>query len=144
MSILHGFGKAADQADSGAAIRVGDKSLTESEETRFGLILVIFMRCLAVLWIFQGLAQWGAVLMPGESVFEHMTTAWGAAVIFFAVLDLVAAVGLWLATPWGGVLWLLAATSQIFVALAMRNFFSTLWIGADVLLILIYFVLTWL
>jgi uncharacterized membrane protein (DUF2068 family) len=69
-----------------------------------------------------------------------------AAVILFAVLDLVAAVGLWLATPWGGVLWLLAASLQIFVAVAMPSFFqdSLLVIGLNVLLILAYFILTWL
>ena len=51
-----------------------------------------------------------------------MRPAMASAVIFFGVLDLVAAVGLWLATPWGGVLWLLAAVSQIFVAVGSDIF----------------------
>ena len=38
--------------------------------------------------------------------------SWKAATIFFAVIDLVAAVGLWLAAAWGGVVWLTAAASM--------------------------------
>ena len=65
-----------------------------------------------------------------------------AAIIFFAIADLVAAVGLWLATPWGGALWLFAATSQIFVAVAIKNSISMSWIMVDIVLIAVYFVLT--
>jgi hypothetical protein len=35
--------------------------------------------------------------------------------VFFAVIDLVAAVGLWLAAPWGAVVWLTAAVSMVVV-----------------------------
>jgi len=69
--------------------------------------------------------------------------AWVAAVIFFAIADLLAAVGLWLATPWGGALWLFAAISQIFVVVALPKFYSNLWAVANAILIVIYFVLTW-
>lgn len=62
---------------------------------------------------------------------------------FFATVNLVGAVGLWLATSWGGVIWLLAAIAQIFVALALPGFFSMLWIGADIVLIIFYFGLMW-
>ncbi len=60
----------------------------------------------------------------------------------FAIANLVAAVGLWLATPWGGALWLFAASAQIFIAIAIRNSISMVWVGIDVALILVYFVLT--
>ncbi len=125
-----------------AAIRLG-VSLREARESRWGLVLVIFMRLLAGLWIAQGLAQWAGFLLPTESLFDQMTAGRTAAVIFFSVLDLLAAVGLWLATPWGGVLWLFAALSQILVAVAMPRFFTPLWVGADVILIALYFALTW-
>ena len=36
-----------------------------------------------------------------------------------AVLDLLAAVGMWLAAPWGGVLWLLTAIAQAAVAVCL-------------------------
>ena len=35
-----------------------------------------------------------------------------ATIIYFAVIDLMAAVGLWMASTWGGVLWLLAVMSH--------------------------------
>ena len=35
-----------------------------------------------------------------------------ATIVFFAAVDLLAAVGLWLAAPWGGVLWLLCAVDR--------------------------------
>ena len=35
-----------------------------------------------------------------------------ATIVFFAAVDLLAAVGLWLAAPWGGVLWLLCAAIE--------------------------------
>lgn len=143
MRFLPSFDKNAERGDSGAAIRLGEGARNVSEETSWGVVLVIFMRALAALWALQGLMQWVTILLPGEPLFDKVTPTWGAAVIFFAVLDLVAAVGLWLATPWGGVIWLFGAIAQIFVALALPNFFSMLWISADLVLIVIYFVLTW-
>ena len=105
-------------------------------------MLVIYMRVLAGLWICQGLAEWALVLMPERSVLEALPAAMAAAVIFFAIADLVAAVGLWLATPWGGALWLFAASSQIFIALAIKNSISMVWVAIDMVLIALYFFLT--
>ncbi len=125
-----------------AAIRIG-LTAREQVETRWGLILVIFMRLLAALWIAQGLLQWSAFMMPLDDLFDHLRMTQSAAVMFFSVIDFLAAVGLWLATPWGGVLWLFAAISQIFVALSVRQVIAPTWIASDVVLILIYFALTW-
>ncbi len=43
------------------------------------------------------------------------TVAWQTATVFFAVIDLVAAVGLWLAAAWGAVVWLTAVVSMAVV-----------------------------
>ena len=109
-----------------------------------GLILVVFMRLLAALSVAQGLYQWSAMLLPHRPLFDTVTPVWGAAVIFFSILDLLAAVGLWLATPWGGVLWLFGSSAQIFVWWDIPSFFGPLWIAADGVLIVAYFALTWL
>jgi len=129
----------------GAAIRLGEKARGEREALRWGLCLVIFMRLLAVLWMAEGLLQWMSVLTASGSPFDSMRPSTATAVIFFGIFDLVAAVGLWLATPWGGALWLFAAVSQIFVALALRNFFAAehFIVGSDLFLIALYFALTW-
>jgi len=145
MRFLSGAGKMVENSDSGAAIRLGETSRREepSAGRSWGLFLVVFMRLLAVLWGVQGLQQWADILLPREPLFYKVTAFWGAAVIFFAVLDLVAAVGLWLATPWGGVIWLFGAIAQIFVALTIPSFFSMFWIGVNLALVFVYFILTW-
>ena len=125
-----------------APIRVG-LSAREQVETRWGLILVIFMRLLAVLWIGQGLLQWSAFMTPYDDLFDHLRMTQSAAVMFFSVIDFLAAVGLWLATPWGGVLWLFAAISQIFVAMSVRQVIAPTWVASDAVLIVLYFGLTW-
>lgn len=142
MSAAGGERPKLELAEPEAAIRLG-MTAREASETRWGLILVVFMRVLAGLWILQGLAQWAVFLLPSDAVFDHQATGRTAAVIFFAVIDLLAAVGLWLATPWGGVLWLFAALSQIFIAVSIAHFFTYAWIAGDCLLIFIYFFLTW-
>ena len=114
MKILRGSARNEERADSGAAIRLGPAGVGR-ETSAWGLALVVFMRVLAVLWVGQGLSQWAAILLPREPLFDQATEVWGAAVIFFAVLDLVAAVGLWLAAPWGAVVWLTASVSMVVV-----------------------------
>ena len=128
--------------ESEPAIRVGQPP-REQSETRWGLILVIFMRLLAAFWILQGLSQWAGFMLPRDVIFDHLRMSQIAAVMFFSVIDFLAAVGLWLATPWGGVLWLFAAVSQIFVAISVKHVFAAPWIAADLVLIVVYFVLTW-
>ncbi len=82
--------------------------------------LVWFLRGMAAVSLLKGLYHWAVVVGLGDgssSVFETSSTAWQAATIFFAVIDLVAAVGLWLAAAWGGVVWLTAAISMAAVEL---------------------------
>lgn len=89
--------------------------------TRWGVMLVWFMRVTALLWIALGLFYWTLILEPGAvgaqaSPFMAASHARQAAIVFFATLDLVAAVGLWLIAPWGGVVWLFTALAEIVVA----------------------------
>jgi hypothetical protein len=132
-----------DADDPYRAIRVGDPG-AGGEATKWGYLLTRFMRVMALFWLMQGLAQWRVVLTARAPIFDTMPTSAALAIIFFSVLDLVAGVGLWLATPWGGVLWLLIASAQIFVAASMPQFFAGgYWlIGVDLVLIVLYFGLT--
>ncbi|HEV2558824.1 MAG TPA: DUF6163 family protein [Microvirga sp.] len=85
---------------------------------RWGFVLTWFMRLLAILWILKGLSSWAVILGIWSPVgaFETRTMGYQATVIYFAVIDLVAAVGLWMASTWGGVLWLLAVMSHVILA----------------------------
>jgi hypothetical protein len=132
-----------DADDPYRAIRVGDPGAA-GEATKWGHLLTRFMRVMALFWLLQGLAQWRVMLTARAPIFDTMPSSAALAIIFFSVLDLVAGVGLWLATPWGGVLWLLIASAQIFVAASMPQFFAGgYWlIGVDLVLIVLYFGLT--
>jgi len=143
MKFSRGLKKVAVPPDSGAAIRLGEKSLSAGKEDSAGLVLVVFMRFLAGLWVIQGLLQWGAILLPSQSLLDNVSSVRGGTVIFFAIFDLVAAVGLWLAAPWGGVIWLLGAIAQILVTLGVPGSFSMFWAATNIILIVVYFVLTW-
>src|SRR5207248_273646 len=96
--------------------------------------LVWFLRAMAIVSLLKGLYHWAAVVGigdPSSSVFETSSTAWQAATIFFAVIDLVAAVGLWLAAAWGAVVWLTSAISMAAVELFFPQIFGgRLWVSA--------------
>ena len=75
----------------------------------------------------KGIYHWSLVLGVGDgsgSTFENAGMAWQAATIFFAVIDLVAAVGLWLAAAWGGVVWLTSAISMAAIELFFPQVFG--------------------
>jgi uncharacterized membrane protein (DUF2068 family) len=144
MRLFHRSGAAGGPALAKRSVHAVSTGPTDDGARRWALVRTLFMRLLACVWVAQGLVQWMVMLVPPDSILDHATVPWAAAVVFFAVLDPVAAVGLWLATPWGGVIWLFAAAAQITAAVAIPGFFSPTWIGVNSLLISLYFLLTWL
>ena len=139
---MHG---ASNQRDSDQAIRIGERPKSRSWSNHWSMLLVIFMRFVASLWILQGLLHWMRIIAPGLPLFDTMPMAAAVLVVIFAVIDIIAGIGMWLIAPWGGVLWLLAAATQLFVALAIPNFFpgGRAIAFIDGLLIVVYFVLTY-
>jgi hypothetical protein len=105
--------------------QVNDTTPMQSAETETGEAvwtgrLVIFLRAMAVLSMIKGLYHWAQItgFIGGEDgAFENQTTQWETATVYFAVIDLVAAVGLWLATLWGAVVWLTTIVSQAVIEL---------------------------
>ena len=92
-------------------VRVGK---TESQGT-WTDFLVLFLRIMAAVSMIKGLYHWSQVCGIGvgrAQAFESHSIAWQTATVFFAVIDLVAAVGLWLAAAWGAVVWLTAVVSM--------------------------------
>jgi len=80
--------------------------------------LVLFLRIMAAVSLVKGLYHWAAVCGIAGRIdggFEAHPVAWQTATVFFAVIDLVAAVGLWLAAAWGAVVWLTAVVSMAVV-----------------------------
>jgi len=89
--------------------------------------LVLFLRIMAVISLFKGLYHWAQVtgiFVKPEDAFEMRSIAWQASTIFFAVIDLVAAIGLWLAAAWGAVIWLTSLVSMIALDLFFPQVFE--------------------
>jgi hypothetical protein len=86
----------------------------EPKQGRWTFRLVTFLRVMAALSMAKGLYHWAVVIgIAGpEDGFETQPLPWQTATVFFAVIDLVAAVGLWLAAAWGAVVWLTASVSM--------------------------------
>jgi hypothetical protein len=109
--------------------------------------LVLFLRVMAFVSLFKGMYHWSLVLGIGDgdgSTFESATMPWQSATVFFAVIDLVAAVGLWLAAAWGGVVWLTAAISMAAIEMLFPQVYGgRLWIAVlEIVAILVYSFLT--
>jgi fatty acid desaturase len=89
--------------------------------------LVLFLRVMAGVSMLKGLYHWSRVCgigVDGNNVFEYHSIAWQVATVFFAVIDLVAAVGLWLAAAWGAVIWLMAIASMLAVEIFFPQVFG--------------------
>jgi hypothetical protein len=119
-----------------------------SSALRWSFILTGFMRVLALLWILKGLSAWAAILgiwIPAGA-FETRSTGYQTTIIYFAVIDLVAAVGLWMASTWGGVMWLLSVMSHLILAAFFPRIISGGVITMTFFLALVaaYLVLSWL
>ena len=102
-----------------AAEPEGLNELPAERALRWNLLLTWFMRVVALAWIAKGLLSWATIigLWPQTGLpFEAHSVGYQATVIYFAIIDLVAAVGLWLTSVWGGVLWLLAVMSHLILA----------------------------
>lgn len=119
---------------------------TQMQPGRWTTWLIWFLRAMAVVSLIKGLYHWALLCGIGDSAgstFEANPMPWKAATIYFAVIDLVAAVGLWLAAAWGGVVWLTAAISLIAIELFFPQVYGgQIWVVAvEVALIATYLTL---
>jgi hypothetical protein len=105
----------------------GDRIEERPAETgawHWDAILTWFMRLLAILWIVKGLGAWAIIVgvWAPAGLFEERSLGYQTTIAYFAIIDLVAAVGLWMASTWGGVLWLLAVMSHLILAVFFPSF----------------------
>lgn len=135
-----------DEPDS-EVIHVGPEAERKRRAAaRWGGLLVIFMRTLAVIWMSFGVLHWSAILHPSPVPLDALPFGVAVAVAVFAVADLVAAVGLWLLAPWGGALWLATAAGELMAGAFLGGPFprGPATIIFYVSVIALYFVVTWL
>jgi hypothetical protein len=113
---------------------------SEAPKEKWAARLVMYLRVMAAVALVKGLFHWAVVCgitdtWPGG--FEVASTPYQAATVFFAVIDLVAAVGLWLAAPWGAVVWLTSVISMAAVeALFPQIYGGRLWVVVSELVLL--------
>ena len=121
----------------------------DSAVTRWDLMLLWFMRLVAVCWMFKGIMVWcgllGVSIAPPIDI-AALSFAEAAIVLFFSIFNFIAAVGLWLATPWGGVLWLTAVLAEMSAQVIYYHSFLDLWFQNIINIGLVggYFYLSWL
>jgi len=114
---------ASDPIDELAPVQAGEKDNANAWTDR----LVLFLRVMAGVTMLKGLYHWARVCGFGAEPyggFEAHSVHWQSATVFFAVIDLVAAVGLWLAAPWGVVVWLTSSVSMVAVEMFFPQVFG--------------------
>lgn len=90
-------------------------------------LMVVFLRANAAVWLATGLAHWGRIVgyMPvANGGFAGQSVDWQSTTVFYGVIDLVVAVGLWIATAWGVAVWLLAIACQVLTHGALAEIFG--------------------
>ena len=108
----------SQQQDKTAA---GINASPATSRINWDLLNVWLWRLLAMAWLLNGLYAWAVIIGVDPSatrLFENRAVTFQAVTIYFAVVDLLAATGLWLLAPWGAVVWLIAAVSRIVMAFA--------------------------
>jgi uncharacterized membrane protein len=121
----------------------------ESDENVWTRRLVLFLRIMAVIAVVKGLYHWAQVtgfIGGEEDAFENQPMPWQTATVYFAVIELVAAVGLWLATPWGAVVWLTTVVSMAVIELMFPGIYggSLLVVALEALMLGAYLALAWM
>jgi len=123
-----------DRADERRTLEPVHADEGESEGKRWSGWLVVFLRVMAGLSLCKGLYHWAIICgvnAPFPSGFDAYPVPYQVATVFFAVIDLVAGVGLWLAAPWGAVVWLTSVISMAAVVVLFPQIY-----GASMLVVL--------
>lgn len=84
---------------------------------RWDLMYLLFCRLTAGIWLVKGIAFWALVLGLGDIALNDESRARQVIIIGFALVDCVAAIGLWLIAPWGKSLWVFAVVAEITLGL---------------------------
>ncbi len=80
------------------------------------LLYVVFLRLVAVSCLWFSLQYWAMLVglsLGGAGRFDLLSLPWRTAASSLAVVFPVAALGLWLASSWGPVIWVIGAGGQV-------------------------------
>jgi hypothetical protein len=143
------------QSRDGAIELVGQSPVTTENHDLVSVIsrvgwehaLIWYMRTLAWVWMAKGLFHWAIILgaFPSLGQFTTMALPLQATIVAFACLDLLAAIGLWLAAAWCGAIWLLCAVVEAASPILSPRAAAIGYLGAllNIALVTGYFLLSW-
>ncbi len=116
--------------------------------TRWTRLLIFYLRTLALLAMTRGLIDWARIIgfVGPEDFFEQAPLVWQTTISLYAVLNCVSAVGLWLASAWGAVLWLIVTLCEVLLPWTVAGTVRDAALSDVLLLSLaaLYVLLTWL
>lgn len=143
------FPRENSMRDNSMSVAAMSSERIDSDDNVWTRRLVLFLRLMAVLSVAKGLYHWAQVtgfIGAEDDAFEIQPMAWQTATVYFAVIELVAAVGLWLATPWGAVVWLTTVVSMAVIELMFPAIYggSLVIVGAEVAMLGAYLALAWM
>jgi fatty acid desaturase len=135
--------------DHALSVEAISQERVESGDNVWTKRLVLFLRIMAFVSVLKGLYHWAQVtgfIGGEEEAFENQSLAWQSATVYFAVIELVAAVGLWLATPWGAVVWLITVVSMTVIELMFPAIYggSILVVTFEAMMLSAYLALAWM
>lgn len=105
-------------------------SLTPPKRSFLDIGFMLFLRLVALACLIFGIQYWGLLtgyLLEGRARFDLLNLPWKVAGASLSVLFPVAALGLWLTSSWGPVVWVIAAGSQIVMYTVWPEIFGTNW-----------------
>jgi hypothetical protein len=100
--------------------------MPEGQPTRLPLS-TIYLRIVAVLLLAAGLLRACLILgiTPDGVTFTDLDPAWRGGATALAIVDLLAAVGLWVGAAWGPVMWAIAAIVEITMYTMLADVFGS-------------------
>ncbi|MDY6937736.1 MAG: DUF6163 family protein [Cyanobacteriota bacterium] len=84
----------------------------------------VYLRILAIIFAYGGLVHIANIAGFGEMPWNQMPLTWQVGDIAYAILDIVAAIGLWKRTVWGAVCMLCAVLSQFVIYTVFLDYFA--------------------
>lgn len=91
-------------------------------------VMLWYLRALGVVYFVSGLGHWAFIIgITGEGFADEVTHI-QAATIYFALIEVVAATGLWAGAAWGVAAWLFAAVAGIVIHVGFADLFGSNWI----------------
>lgn len=108
-------------------------------------VLLWYLRSLALFYFVSGLIHWARIIGALGAGFAGQPAHIQIATVYFALLQVVAAVGLWCGAAWGVAAWLFSSVAELVMHVGFGDLFGSAWLTVffHVSTILIYVGLAW-